>query len=102
MAKTNKPIAFDTATASHELISAIEEAIKNMTQEIKKKPDQELSGSSRRAELLSYKETAIACKELIVERQKLIDMAKKYEDTGEIEDSKDFGSGFAEKYSKKV
>ena len=79
----------------------MEEAIGNMIQEVKKPIDQEISGSARKAELQSVKQTAIDCKELIIERQKLAEMIKSLEDNGTIEDKKDFGGGFAEKYSKK-
>jgi hypothetical protein len=79
----------------------MEEAIDNMIQEVKKPIDQEISGSARKAELQSVKQTAIDCKELIIERQKLAEMIKSLEDNGTIEDKKDFGGGFAEKYSKK-
>lgn len=79
----------------------MEEAIENMIQEVKKPIDQEISGSARKAELQSVKQTAIDCKELIIERQKLAEMIKSLEDNGTIEDKKDFGGGFAEKYSKK-
>ena len=82
-------------------MSSMEEAIDNMIQEVKKPIDQEISGSARKAELQSVKQTAIDCKELIIERQKLAEMIKSLEDNGTIEDKKDFGGGFAEKYSKK-
>jgi hypothetical protein len=93
-------IPFDTATASKELINSMEIAIRNMTEELRKKPDQELSGSARRSELLSYKETALACKELILERQKLIQTAQEFEQNGELKEKSDFGQGFAETFAK--
>ena len=91
MSKNN----FTTISASRKLMSSMEEAIDNMIQEVKKPIDQEISGSARKAELQSVKQTAIDCKELIIERQKLAEMIKS------LEDNKDFGGGFAEKYSKK-
>lgn len=97
MSKNN----FTTISASKKLMSSMEEAIENMIQEVKKPIDQEISGSARKAELQSVKQTAIDCKELIIERQKLAEMIKSLEDNGTIEDKKDFGGGFAEKYSKK-
>jgi len=97
MSKNN----FTTISASRKLMSSMEEAIGNMIQEVKKPIDQEISGSARKAELQSVKQTAIDCKELIIERQKLAEMIKSLEDNGTIEDKKDFGGGFAEKYSKK-
>lgn len=96
MSKNN----FTTISASKKLMSSMEEAIENMIQEVKKPIDQEISGSARKAELQSVKQTAIDCKELIIERQKLAEMIKSLEDNGTIEDKKDFGGGFAEKYSK--
>tara|TARA_R100000426_G_C4767720_1_gene89690 strand:+ start:152 stop:445 length:294 start_codon:yes stop_codon:yes gene_type:complete len=93
--------SFTTISASRKLMSSMEEAIDNMIQEVKKPIDQEISGSARKAELQSVKQTAIDCKELIIERQKLAEMIKSLEDNGTIEDKKDFGGGFAEKYSKK-
>ena len=80
---------------------SMEEAIDNMIQEVKKPIDQDISGSARKAELQSVKQTAIDCKELIIERQKLAEMIKSLEDNGTIEDKKDFGGGFAEKHANK-
>ena len=42
-----------------------------MIEEIKKPVDKEINGSARKAELQSIKQTAIDCKELLVERQRL-------------------------------
>lgn len=80
---------------------SMEEAIDNMIQEVKKPIDQDISGSARKAELQSVKQTAIDCKELIIERQKLAEMIKSLEDNGTIEDKKEFGGGFAEKHANK-
>ena len=51
-------------------------AINNMIEEIKKPVDPEINGSARKAELQSIKQSAIDCKELIIERQKLVQMVK--------------------------
>ena len=92
---------FNTVTASLDLISAMEDAIRNMTQELRKLPDAELSGSQRRSELQSYKEVAVSCKDLILERQNLIQRVKDFEESGEVLERADFGGGFAERYAKK-
>lgn len=75
-------------------------AIDNMIDEIKKPVDPEAGGSARKAELQSIKQTAIDCKELIIERQKLEQMVKELKENGEIEEQKDYSGGFAERFSK--
>ena len=75
-------------------------AIDNMIEEVKKPVDPEVNGSARKAELQSIKQTAIDCKELIVERQRLEQMVKDLKQNGEIEEDKDYSSGFAERFSK--
>lgn len=75
-------------------------AINNMIEEIKKPVDPEVNGSARKAELQSIKQTAVDCKELIVERQRLEQMVKDLKQNGEIESDKDYSSGFAERFSK--
>jgi hypothetical protein len=75
-------------------------AIDNMIEEVKRPVDPEAGGASRKAELQSIKQTAVDCKELIVERQRLEQMVKDLRDNGEIEESKDYSGGFAEKFSK--
>ena len=78
----------------------MEIAIDNMIEEIKKPVDPEINGSARKAELQSIKQTATDCKELIVERQRLAQMVKDLETSGEINASKDYSGGFAERFSK--
>jgi len=97
MLKKNK---FTTVEASTRLLSSMEIAINNMIEEIKKPVDQELSGSQRKAELQSIKQTAIDAKELLVEYQRLEQMVKELKETGGIEDHSDFSGGFAEQFSK--
>jgi len=82
-------------------MSSMEIAIDNMIEEVKKPVDPEAGGSARKAELQAVKQTAVDCKELIVERQRLEQMIKELKDTGSIEGEKDYSSGFAEQFSKK-
>jgi hypothetical protein len=91
---------FTTIDASQRLMSSMEVAINNMIEEVKKPVDPEAGGSARKAELQSIKQTAIDCKELLVERQKLEQMVKELKENGEIEEQKDYSGGFAERYSK--
>ena len=78
----------------------MEAAINNMIDEIKKPVDPDISGSARKAELQSIKQTAIDCKELIIERQKLEQMVKELKENGKIKEEKDYSGGFAERFSK--
>jgi hypothetical protein len=75
-------------------------AIDNMIEEIKRPVDSEITGSARKAELQSIKQTAVDCKELIIERQKLEQMLKELNENGQIEEDKDYSGGFAEKFSR--
>ena len=78
----------------------MELAIDNMIDEVKRPVDPEAGGSARKAELQSIKQTAIDCKELLVERQRLEQMVKDLKSNGSIEQEKDYSGGFAEKFSK--
>lgn len=91
---------FTTIDASLRLMESMEIAINNMIEEVKKPVDPEAGGSARKAELQSIKQTAIDCKELLVERQKLEQMVKELRENGEIEEQKDYSGGFAERFSK--
>jgi len=91
---------FTTISASERLMESMEVAINNMIEEVKKPVDPEAGGSARKAELQSIKQTAIDCKELLVERQKLEQMVKELRSNGEIEQDKDYSGGFAERFSK--
>ena len=91
---------FSTSDASMRLTKSMEIAINNMIDEIRKPVDQEITGSARKAELQSIKITATDCKELIIERQRLEQMIRDLKDKGEIEASKDYSGGFAERFSK--
>ena len=75
-------------------------AIENITEEIKKPVDKDLTGSQRRSELQSIKQSAIDAKELITEYQKLEQMLKELKKTGKIKEDVDFSSGFSEKFAK--
>lgn len=91
---------FDTVDAAERLMDSMQVAIDNMIDEVRKPVDPEAGGSARKAELQSIKQTAIDCKELIIERQKLEQMVKQLRDNGEIEEEKDYSGGFAERFSK--
>lgn len=91
---------FTTIDAARRLMHSMEIAINNMIEEIKKPVDPDISGSARKAELQSIKQTAIDCKELLVERQRLEEMMKDLTLGGEVSDDKDYKGGFAEKFSK--
>ena len=97
MSSKNK---FTTISAAERLMKSMEAAINNMIDEVKKPVDPEINGSARKAELQSIKQTATDCKELIIERQRLEQMIKDLKTTGEIEGSKDYSGGFAERFSK--
>ena len=73
-------------------MQSMEIAIDNMIEEIKKPVDPEINGSARKAELQSIKQTATDCKELIIERQRLAQMVKDLEVSGDIKDIKDYSS----------
>ena len=75
-------------------------SINNMIEEIMRPVDSEITGSARKAELQSIKQTAVDCKELIIERQKLEQMLKELKSNGQIEEDKDYSGGFAERFSK--
>ena len=108
MAYANPPLImrkavskFTTVDAARNLISAMEAAINNMTEEIRKPVDPDLTGSARKAELQAIKDTALACKELIVERQKLEQLVGDLKESGGFEEEKDFKGGFAERNAKR-
>jgi|TARA_R100000234_G_scaffold87781_1_gene56288 hypothetical protein len=91
---------FTTIEAAQRLMNSMEIAINNMIDEIKKPVDPEINGSARKAELQSIKQTATDAKELIIERQRLEQMIKDLNESGSIEQSKDYSGGFAERFSK--
>jgi len=91
---------FKTVDAAVRLMKSMEVAIDNMIEEVKKPVDPEINGSARKAELQSIKQTAVDCKELILEMQKLDQFVKDLSEKGSIDEEKDYGGGFAEKYSK--
>ena len=91
---------FTTIGASEKLMKSMEVAIENMIGEIRKPIDPDLGGTQRKAELQSIKQTAVDCKDLIIERQRLERMVKDLKSSGEISEEKDYGGGFAERFSK--
>src|SRR5210317_109665 len=97
---SRKTPKFTTISAAERLMSSMEVAINNMIEEIKKPVDPEAGGSARKAELQSIKQTAVDCKELLVERQRLEQMVKDLQSDNGIQEQKDYSGGFAEKYSK--
>lgn len=96
----SKKSKFTTVGASTRLLLSMEVAINNMIDEIKKPVDSELSGSQRKAELQSIKQTATDAKELLIEYQRLEQMVRELKETGGIEEDKDYSGGFAERFSK--
>jgi hypothetical protein len=97
MGRSKKYNNIDTA---ERLMQTMQIAIENMINEIQKPVDQELSGSQRKAELQSIKQTAVDAKELIVERERLEQLIKGLKQDGEIKEERDYSGGFAEQYSK--
>lgn len=95
--KKNK---FDTVDAIDRLMSSMAEAIDNMIEEVKKPVDQEVTGSARKAELQSVKQTAVDCQEMIKKYQELDEMRKTLMDSGQVTQDKDYKAGFAERFSK--
>lgn len=91
---------FNTVEASRRLLSSMEVAINNMIDEVRKPVDSELSGSQRKAELQSIKQTATDAKELLIEYQRLEQMVKELQETGGLEEEQDYSGGFAERFSK--
>ena len=97
---SRKKTKFTTEEASTRLLASMEVAINNMIEEIKKPVDGELSGSQRKAELQSIKQTAVDAKELLIEYQRLEQMVRELRETGGLEEEQDYSGGFAERFSK--
>lgn len=95
-----KKSEFTTIDAAKRLLESMEDAINNMILEIRKPVDQELSGSQRKAELQSIKQTAVDARELLQERQRLEQMIKELAQTGGISETAEYSGGFAERFSK--
>lgn len=91
---------FTTLEAATRLMNSMEMAINNMIEEVKRPVDPELNGAGRKAELSSIKQTALDCKELLIERQRLEQMTKDLKSDGEIKKEQDYSGGFAERFSK--
>ena len=88
---------FTSADATSRWIAAVETAINNMIEEVAKKPDDTISGSARKAEMQTIRDTALACKELILEREKMMNIMEDMKSGNKIEEEKDFSSSFAER-----
>ncbi len=97
----SKRVKFTTKQAAIDLLESTEVAIQNMISEIRKPVDPDLTGSQRKAELQSIKQTAVDAKEMLQIRQQLEEMIRSLNEGGSIEEQKDFGSTFAERYAKK-
>ena len=98
MRKSNK--GYDNVQTAQRLMEAMQIAIENIIMDIQKPVDQELSGSQRKAELQSIKQTAVDAKELIIERERLEQLIKTLRDNDEIKEDRDYSGGFAEQFSK--
>lgn len=97
MAKSKK---YNNIATAERLMESMQIAIENMIQEIQKPVDQELSGSQRKAELQSIKQTAVDAKDLIIERERLAQLIKGLKQNGEIKEEREYSGGFAEQFSK--
>jgi hypothetical protein len=96
----SKKRKFTTIEASTRLLSSMEVAINNMIDEVRKPVDSELTGSQRKAELQSIKQTATDAKELLIDYQRLEQIVRELQETGGIEQQQDYSGGFAERFSK--
>ena len=96
---SRKP-SFTTLDAAQRLMNSMEVAINNMIEEIKKPVDPDITGSARKAELQSIKQTSVDARELLQERQRLEEMIRSLRDSGGMEQVSDFSGGFAEKFAK--
>ena len=88
-----------TTSSSFTTIDAAQRLMVSM-EEIKRPVDPELNGAGRKAELSAIKQTAMDCKELVVERQRLEQMIKDLSTGGELGSDNDYSGGFAERFSK--
>lgn len=91
---------FDTSEEMRSFLYAMEGAIRNMVEEIQKPVDPELTGSGRKAELQSIKQTAADTKEMFRMRMEVESMLKELEENGDVGEDRDFSAGFAEEFSK--
>jgi queuine/archaeosine tRNA-ribosyltransferase len=91
---------FNTANEMQDFLEAMETAIRTMVQEIQKPVDPDISGSARKAELQSIKQTAQDCRDMFRMRMEVENMLNEIRQGGDIEDSRDFSAGFAEQFSK--
>lgn len=92
---------FNTADEMENFLYAMEGAIRNMIEEIQKPVDPELTGSGRKAELQSIKQTASDAKDMFKMRMDVENMLNELRENGDMGDERDFSAGFAEEFSKK-
>lgn len=92
--------SFNTSEEMRNFLYAMEGAIRNMVEEIQKPVDPELTGSGRKAELQSIKQTASDTKEMFRMRMEVENMLKELDESGDVGESKDYKAGFAEEFSK--
>lgn len=95
------PRPWDPTKAAKDLRKAMESAIDNLIDEVKRPIDGEITGSARKAELQSIKQAAVDCRELMQERMKIDKMISDLE-KGDVPDEKEraYATGFAEKFIK--
>jgi hypothetical protein len=81
-------------------LSALDTAIPNMTTELRRVPDEELSGSQRKAEMQVYNELSKSVLDMIKMREQARGMLKDLKDRGNLKDEKDFEQGHSEKHAR--
>lgn len=89
---------FDTAEEMQSFLESMEVAIRTMVQEIQKPVDQDLTGSGRKAELQSIKQTAQDCRDMFRMRMEVENMLKELSESGGLDESRDYSAGFAEQF----
>ena len=92
--------SFNTATEMENFLYAMEGAIRNMIEESQTPVDPELTGSGRKAELQSIKQTASDAKDMFRMRMEVENMLNELRENGDMGEDRDFSAGFAEEYSK--
>lgn len=91
---------WDPVKAAKDLRKAMEGAIDNLIEEVKRPVPEDIAGGARKAELQSIKQAAVDCRELMQERDKINKMIRDLEGGGDIEKERTFGTGFAEEFAK--
>jgi hypothetical protein len=97
----SKKKPFDSLDAITRLMDSMADAIDNMIEEVRKPVDSEVTGSARKAELQSVKQTALDCQEMIKRYQELAEMKRELSSShGILSEQKEYQPGFAERFSK--